>query len=239
MKILVVNGSPHSEKSSTMALTRAFLTGLKKDCDTTELIDVSKNKIEGCLGCFHCWMTDGECVQKDDMPRLLEQYVKADLVIWSFPLYYYGIPSKLKAFRDRLFLNDYPDMVVGEDGIPGHPSRFDTSKIEHIVISTCGFYTAQGLYDGVLAEFRIVYREMFKEAILCGEGGVFMEGHSSEYTEKRLELVKKAGSEFAESGKISDETKAVLATPVIPPEIYVKRGNENKAFKYKYDHSKD
>jgi multimeric flavodoxin WrbA len=53
MKILVLNGSPKSERSNTMNLTHAFLNGA--EWTDAEIIDVGRAHVEGCLGCFACW----------------------------------------------------------------------------------------------------------------------------------------------------------------------------------------
>ena len=90
MNILVINGSPRMERSNSLRMTRAFLEGLAKTCDTqVEELTVAKMHIEPCLGCLNCWKrTPGKCFRDDDMAAAIESYVTADLVVWSFPLYY-------------------------------------------------------------------------------------------------------------------------------------------------------
>ena len=39
----------------------------------------------------------GTCVHEDDMRGILEEILASDLLIWSFPLYCYGMPAPLKA----------------------------------------------------------------------------------------------------------------------------------------------
>ena len=48
--------------------------------------------IEYCTGCFSCMRNGGTCVHEDDMREILEESLASDLLIWSFPLYCYGIP---------------------------------------------------------------------------------------------------------------------------------------------------
>ena len=51
--------------------------------------------------CLNCWKrTPGKCFRDDDMAAAIESYVTADLVVWSFPLYYYALPGQLKCFLD-------------------------------------------------------------------------------------------------------------------------------------------
>ncbi len=138
MNILVLNGSPKGEKSNTLKITKAFLEGLcSKQYHNVNMVNISEKDIRGC---FLCWTkAPGRCVIKDDMEELLEQYIKADLLIWSFPLYYFGMPSKMKAFLDRTLPTNLPYMRVNKKGTCGHPSRYDLSQQRYVLISTCGF----------------------------------------------------------------------------------------------------
>ena len=111
MKILILNGSPKGERSATLKLARAFAEGVRREGEELDLIDLSKQNVSGCRGCFGCWANGGTCVIRDDFPALFkEHYLPADLVLWSFPLYYFEMPSQLKAFLDRTFVNNWPDM---------------------------------------------------------------------------------------------------------------------------------
>ena len=58
--------------------------------------------IEFCTGCFSCMRNGGTCVHEDDMRGILEEILASDLLIWSFPLYCYGMPASLKALLDEI-----------------------------------------------------------------------------------------------------------------------------------------
>jgi len=110
MKILLLNGSPRGEQSNTMKIANAFLDGvcIQNDHEIKTVIVYNQN-IQHCYGCYSCWgETQGVCVQNDDMTELLNLYICADLVIWSFPLYYFGMPSGIKAFLDRQMPLNFP-----------------------------------------------------------------------------------------------------------------------------------
>ena len=77
------------------------------------------------------------------MGEILEKILWADTVIWSFGLYYYNVPGKLKMLIDRQLPHVMPFMVKDSES-GGHNSRYDISGKRHVVISTCGFYTAKG-----------------------------------------------------------------------------------------------
>ena len=101
MKILVINGSPKKEKSDTMHITRAFLDGMNEVAENEiKTIHAIDKHIEYCSGCFAC-MLGGDCIHHDDMRGILEEILDNDLLIWSYPLYCYGMPAPLKALLDR------------------------------------------------------------------------------------------------------------------------------------------
>ena len=102
--ILLINGSPKGKQSNTYKLATAFIEGLKvAESDVVvEEICVNVLDLNPCLGCFSCWnKTPGKCVFKDDMPEVIEKLLWADITIWSFPLYYFSVPGKLKTLIDR------------------------------------------------------------------------------------------------------------------------------------------
>ena len=127
MRVLVLNGSPKGDKSNTYRLTSAFLDGLRQTQPVeAETIEVGKLHLLPCRGCFACWSkTPGKCVLQDDMAGVIEKILAADVLIWSFPLYYFSIPGQLKLLIDRQLPMSLPFMTDTESG--GHPSRYDRS----------------------------------------------------------------------------------------------------------------
>lgn len=149
MNILVINGSPKGERSNTYQLTKAFLAGMGESGEAMEIqeLTVKRLDIRACLGCFSCWSkTPGQCCIKDDMGQVIERMLWADVTVWSFPLYYFWVPGPLKNLIDRQLPMVLPFMSEdgGESGSGSHPARYDMSGKKTIVISTCGFYTADG-----------------------------------------------------------------------------------------------
>jgi multimeric flavodoxin WrbA/putative sterol carrier protein len=226
MTILVINGSPKGEKSNTLRLTNAFVEGINNTGNHfVETITVSKKNIEPCRGCFACWQkTPGKCIITDDMGAVYEKYINADLVIWSFPLYYYGIPSKTKALVDRLLPGNLPDIIKNDDGTAGHPSRNDLQKQRHILISTCGFFTIKNNYEALEKQFEIMFGGRLTK-ILCPEGELFSVSQLAERTGEYLSCVAKAGEEYIKRGCISDDTREKLSAPLYPPEAFIEMAN--------------
>ena len=102
MKILVFDGSPKKERSDTMHITRAFLDGMNKAApQEVQSIDVAGMNIEFCRGCFACKYNGGRCAIDDDMREILEQMLASGLLLFSFPLYCYGMPAMLKNIIER------------------------------------------------------------------------------------------------------------------------------------------
>lgn len=217
MKVLVLNGSPKCGKSNTMHLTRSFLEGA--GWSDAEIIHVAKIDLKPCLGCFSCWKkTPGDCVIHDEMAEILAKIIAADVIIWSFPLYYYGIPGHLKDLIDRQLPMNLPFMKEeGESG--SHPSRYDLSLQRRLVISTCGFWTASGNYDSVSSMFDHIYGKEHYAAIFCGQGELFRIPELKSSSAAYLELVSRAGAEYL-AGGIKAETMKSLAQPLYPRKVY-------------------
>lgn len=226
MKILAINGSPKGKRSNTWRLTSAFLEGINiqeenggAQAPEIETLNIGSLNLKPCLGCFSCWnKTPGECCIHDDMQGVIDKILWADVVVWSFPLYYFGLPGQLKTLIDRQLPMSLPFMCT-ETESGGHPSRYDMSGKRTVVISTCGFYTAQGNYDCVTNLYDRLCGKGGYTAIFCGQGELFRVKELSERTDEYLSWVKKAGQEFA-SGGISGETRGKLDRNLFPRDVF-------------------
>lgn len=113
MKVLVLNGSPHTRGCTARALDEVIKT-LNAEGIETELIQVGSQKISGCLGCGYC-RKNGKCVQQDALNEVSEKLRGADGLLVGSPVYYASPNGTLISFLDRLFYSaDYPlHMKVG------------------------------------------------------------------------------------------------------------------------------
>lgn len=217
MNVLVINGSPKGARSNTYRLTKAFLDGMGEK--TIKEYSVSRMDIKPCLGCFSCWnKTPGKCCIQDDMQELIADMLWADTIIWSFPLYYFSVPGPLKQLMDRQLPMVQPFMTADSES-GGHPSRYDTSAKRHVVISTCGFYTAKGNYDGVAAIFDHLCGKGNYTSIFCGQGELFRVKELNQRTDEYLTWVTKAGEKFLH-GSISRETREHLEELLFRREVF-------------------
>ncbi len=228
MKIFVINGSPKGSKSNTYRLTKAFLAGMKERAEKAEeTVEIEEMQVSGldihpCLGCFSCWdKTPGTCCIQDDMQKVIRRRLWADVTIWSFPLYYYTVPGGLKNLIDRQLPMSLPFMVENEaqTGNGSHPSRYDMSGKKTVLISTCGFYTAEGNYDGIYSLFDHVYGKDCYTAIFCGQGELFRVPELSQRTNEYLGYVQRAGREYFEGG-ILPGTRSRLEQLLYPKETF-------------------
>ncbi len=220
MKVLVINGSPKGKKSNTYKLSQAFIGGLSENntIECEEII-VREKEIGTCIGCFGCWnKTPGVCVLHDDMKEILDKMLWADVVIWSFGLYYFNVPGKMKMLIDRQLPLALPFMV-GESESGGHPMRYDMSGKRHVIISTCGFYTAKGNYGSVNEMFDHFLGKGGYETIYCGQGELFRVKELHERTDKYLEYVSRAGKEYS-GGGITKDTRAHLDELLYPRDTF-------------------
>jgi len=109
MNIVLLSGSPR-KGGNTDKLAAAFIEGAESAGKSVTLYRVADMKIGGCLGCGHCFEEKGVCVQKDDMPQILDALRKADAIVLASPVYYWGVTAQLKLAIDRQYalISDKP-----------------------------------------------------------------------------------------------------------------------------------
>lgn len=227
MRILLINGSPKGKASNSLRLAGAFTEGLIAEKEKTEEVtfeelDLASLKIAPCKGCFSCWKnTPGECCIKDDMQMIIEKELEADLIVWSFPLYYFNVPGLLKNMIDRQLPMNLPFMSKDDSGYGsgGHDARYDMSSVSHVLISTCGFFSSEGNYDSVTKMFDHFLGKGRYTSIFCGQGELFRVKELSARTDEYLSYVRDAGCEYARGG-ISWEIKDRLASLLYPRETF-------------------
>ena len=223
MKVLVLNGSPKT-KSDTMRLTQSFLDGLTSEiaCEVT-IVDVIKKNVKPCIGCFGCWKNgDGKCVQKDDQNDILSAYSEADVIIWSFPLYCYSMPSHLKAVMDRTI--PLVKMSMKEiDGRVQHDALIDFSKKRTLVICGAGFPNWEGNFEGIRKQCQLSFGD--PDMVFVPETPLMNVPAAEPLTAPLLARFREAGKEYAHSRSLSSETIQALETPMMPNEAYLQNIN--------------
>ena len=219
MKILVLNGSPKRDKSDTMHITRAFLEGMQQACgQEVEIINAVDKHIEYCTGCFACMHNGGKCVHDDDMKAILEKILESDLLVFSYPLYCYGMPAPLKAILDRVLpLSRMTMEKVGERY--EHVGQADVSHLRYLMICGCGFPNSKHNFEAAVAQFKLMFPENHT-IITTPESPMFNVPSADVVTKPRLELVRQAGLQYAKTGEINSALLAQIQGPMIPEEVY-------------------
>lgn len=101
MKVLAVNGSPHKNGNTYIAL-EAACAKLREEGIETEIVNVGSLNITGCKACGACSKL-GRCAINDGFNEISEKFAEADGIIIGSPVYYAGINGTLKCFLDRAF----------------------------------------------------------------------------------------------------------------------------------------
>ena len=219
MKILVFNGSPKRDKSDTMHITRAFLEGMKQaGRQDVHIIDVLDRHIEYCTGCFACKRNGGTCIHDDDIRGILMEILESDLLLFSFPLYCYSMPAPLKALLDRTMPLSSMAMQKAGDRYE-HVGQADFSHLRYLMICGCGFPNSQHNFEPAVMQFRLCF-PCDHTIITVPESPMFNAPEADVVTKPRLELVRKAGEQYARTGKIEVSLLAEIGSPMIPEEQY-------------------
>lgn len=220
MKILVFNGRPKKEKSDTMHITRAFLDGMKKaGKQEIQMVNVIDQHIEFCRGCFICKQNGGHCIMEDDMREILEQMLASDL-LFSYPLHSYGMPAMLKNLIDRTL--PLPSMAMAEvNGRYVHVGQRDYSHLRFLMICGCGFPNSRKNFEPATRQFELLFPAQHT-ILTVPESPMFNAPEAAVATVPRLGLVRKAGRQYAESGRTDEALLAESGAPMIPEEAYAR-----------------
>lgn len=232
-RILVLQGSPRiSGTSKTVMLTDAFIKGCRDAGAEVEIINLREKRINHCTGCYTCWTkTPGVCAFRDDAAEIISKEKQADIVVYAWPLYHFGINSLLKKYIERTLPSLHPHLVVNENGETSHPMRDGFQKIKHaVLISVCGFpeishFGAASMNFHYIANsggengMRIV-AEIYRPGseIL---GNPFMK----EESDRVLDLARIAGSELVSKGSISSGIIDQIAAVNIDRDMFREMAN--------------
>ena len=202
-----------------MHITRAFLEGMQETAtQDIHVIDVIDRHIEYCTGCFACKRNGGTCIHNDDMKAILNEILESDLLLFSFPLYSYGMPAPLKALLDRTMpLSSMAMKKVGDRY--EHVGQADFSRLRYMMICGCGFPNSKHNFEPAVAQFKQCF-PCNHTIITIPESPMFNAPEAKIVTEPRLELVRQAGKQFAETGEINTALLAEIGSPMIPEEQY-------------------
>lgn len=220
MKTLIINGSLKGEASHSYMVASRFARGIEATADAqTEVIELKNMNISHCVGCFGCWkVTPGQCVIRDDMDIIRDKILESDNIILSFPLYFFGVSSKMKTMLDRLlpFKMPYKGRHATEDNLLIMDYRYDFSDKRLILVSSCAHSSTDIVYDSVTREFDMICGKNNYTKVFCPQGEILELDQMKPILNKYLNGIEDAGKEFGINRKLSEETARKVCAPLIP-----------------------
>lgn len=102
MKVLLINGSPHKNGNTSIALEEV-VKALENNGIETQTIHIGAKAVQGCIACYKCYEL-GRCVFKDELYNNIHDAIQAvDALVVGSPVYYSGPNGSLCAILDRVF----------------------------------------------------------------------------------------------------------------------------------------
>ena len=99
-KVIVISTSLRHGSNSDM-LAEQFIEGVKATGNEVEKVSLTDKNIQFCKGCMACQKL-GRCVIKDDVNDIMAKVLKADVICWATPIYYYEMSGQMKTLIDRM-----------------------------------------------------------------------------------------------------------------------------------------
>jgi putative NADPH-quinone reductase len=149
MKIAAVFGSPR-KKGNSETLAEAFLQEAERLGAEVERFHLNQMTYRGCIACYSCKKKGEQCALNDDLSPVLDAVYKAETVLLATPVYFFDMPSQLKAFVDRWYSFFKPHFHETND-----ISRLPSGK-------NAVFVVTQKAPDSIFVDFVQRYDFMFK-----------------------------------------------------------------------------
>lgn len=105
--IVVITGSPRKNGNS-FVMTDAFIKAAQAKGHSVTRFDAAMAKVGGCHACETCFKTGKACSFDDDFNAIAPAIEKADVVVFTTPVYWYSIPAQIKGVIDRIY-----SLVIG------------------------------------------------------------------------------------------------------------------------------
>ena len=139
------NGSPR-KNGKTASLVKAFTEGAEAAGNSVSEIYVDGMNIASCKACEACSHNGGFCLQKDEMEKVNEDYLWADVIVFASPMYWGTITGQLKTVIDLLYAIQNH---LGYGNVIGH-------------METAFIMTARGGYYQPALDFYSVFTDVMR-----------------------------------------------------------------------------
>ena len=110
MYVLMINGSPHKNGNTALALEEMGKVFTEAGVDY-EILTIGNQAIRGCVACGGCGKK-GKCVFDDAVNEAAEKFETADALVLASPVYYASANGTLVSFADRLFYSTSFDKTM-------------------------------------------------------------------------------------------------------------------------------
>lgn len=102
MKVILVNGGPHKDGCTNVALEEIAKI-LESEKIETEIMWLENNPIGGCIGCNYCLQNGNRCFMDDKVNEFLKKVKTTDGFVFGSPVHFAGASGALTSFLDRAF----------------------------------------------------------------------------------------------------------------------------------------
>ena len=110
MKVLMINGSPHKEGNTYIALHEMEKIFSREGIET-EILHIGNRDIRGWVACRSC-LKSGKCVFGDVVNETAAKFEECDGLVVGSPVYYASANATLVAFLTRLFFSTAFDKTM-------------------------------------------------------------------------------------------------------------------------------
>ncbi len=110
MKVLILNGSPHAQGNTALAIEE-MVHVFQKEGIETELVHVGNKAVRGCVACGRC-ISLGKCAIDDLVNETAPKLEAADGLVIASPVYYASANGTMISFLDRLFYSTSFDKTM-------------------------------------------------------------------------------------------------------------------------------
>ena len=110
MKVLLINGSPHSKGNTYIALNEMEKVFHENGIET-EIVHVGNKDVRSCIACGMCF-EKGSCVFDDIVNETAKKFEECDGLVVGTPVYYASANATLIAFLTRLFYSTHFDKTM-------------------------------------------------------------------------------------------------------------------------------
>ena len=119
LTIIIINGS--ARKGNTLTAINALIKGASEK-NEIEVIEPDKLHIAPCKGCGACQCHKG-CVDNDDTNPTIDKIVAADMILFTTPVYWWGMSAQLKLVIDKCYCRglQLKNKKVGVIAVGGSP----------------------------------------------------------------------------------------------------------------------